>query len=183
MRAVGVALATIGYPFLVYAGMDRIQPRYLALLLMSAYLLRWQHRATGPKPALAGPGVMVTVGASFLLATSFLNDRTMLLGYPIVVSAAFLVLFAHSLINPPTVVERIARLREPDLPPQGVAYTRKVTRVWCLFFLLNGVISAATVWLGDIAVWTLYNGFLSYVVMGVLFAGELLVRNRVRKTF
>ena len=31
-------------------------------------------------------------------------------------------------------IERIARLQHPDLPPEGVVYTRRVTQIWCVFF-------------------------------------------------
>src|SRR2546423_11913745 len=40
-------------------------------------------------------------------------------------------LFRSSLFRPPTVVERLARLRNPELPAAGVRYTRQVTQVWC----------------------------------------------------
>ena len=32
------------------------------------------------------------------------------------------------------IVERLARIREPQLSPAGVRYTRKVTKVWCSFY-------------------------------------------------
>ena len=47
--------------------------------------------------------------------------------YPVAISLAMAAIFAASLRHPPTIVERIARLSEPDLPPEGVAYTRQVT--------------------------------------------------------
>ena len=55
-----------------------------------------------------------------------------------------LAVFAVSLRFPPSAVERIARLSDPDLPPQGVAYTRRVTQVWCGFFVFNGAAALAT---------------------------------------
>ena len=58
--------------------------------------------------------------------------------YPVLVNAILLAVFAASLWRPPTVIERIARLREPDLPPAAVVYTRRVTIVWSVFFALNG---------------------------------------------
>ena len=91
-----------------------------------------------------------------------------------------LVVFAASLAFPPTAVERIARLSEPDLPPSGVAYTRRVTQVWCGFFVLNGALALATaLWMSDRA-WALYNGLIAYGLIGLLFGVEWLVRQRVR---
>jgi uncharacterized membrane protein len=96
------------------------------------------------------------------------------------VSAVLLAVFASSLLRPPTIIERIARLSEPELPPQGVAYTRRVTQVWCGFFVANGAVALATVLWGSEELWLLYNGLLAYVFMGALFAAEWLLRQRMR---
>jgi uncharacterized membrane protein len=101
--------------------------------------------------------------------------------YPAMVSAAFLGVFAYSLLAPPTVIERMARGRGPALPPFVVAYTRRVTQAWCVFFLCNGAIALATALWAPEAVWSFYTGVVSYVLMGLLFAAEYLVRIRVRK--
>lgn len=78
-------------------------------------------------------------------------------------------------------VERLARIREPQLSPAGVRYTRKVTKVWCGFFICNGAVALFTVLYVDLRLWTLWNGMLSYILMGTLMAGEWLVRQRVIK--
>lgn len=71
-------------------------------------------------------------------------------------------------------------MREPDFPLSAVAYTRRVTQVWCGFFLLNGAAAFATaIWASE-AIWSLYTGVISYVLMGVLFGVEFLVRLRFR---
>jgi len=78
-------------------------------------------------------------------------------------------------------IERFARVLDPDLPESGVRYTRKVTIVWIGFFALNGAIALWTVLQPGWAAWTLYNGFLSYVAAGLLFVGEYFVRQRVMR--
>ena len=75
---------------------------------------------------------------------------------------------------------RIARLSQADLPPSGVIYTRHVTQAWCGFFVVNAAVAIVTVFASREA-WLLYNGFLAYLLMGALFAGEWLVRLRVRR--
>jgi uncharacterized membrane protein len=101
--------------------------------------------------------------------------------YPLAVNAGLLIAFGLSL-RPGAipVVERLARLQEPELPPHAVAYTRTVTKAWCAFFVLNASLSLATALWASEAVWALYNGALSYGLMGLLFAAEWLVRRRVR---
>ena len=87
-------------------------------------------------------------------------------------------IFATTLIKPPSMIERFARLAEPDLPETGVVWTRKVTVVWCVFFALNALIALATVLFAPMKIWVLYNGVISYVLMGMLMLGEFLLRKR-----
>ncbi|MCP4153097.1 MAG: hypothetical protein GY757_35525, partial [bacterium] len=109
----------------------------------------------------------------------FIEDPWLVKSYPIMVNLGFLIVFASSLFQPPSTVERIARISEPNLSKEGVAYTRKVTMVWCAFFVLNAMVSGYTVFYTSLEVWTLYNGGIAYGLMGVLFAGEYGVRTIV----
>jgi uncharacterized membrane protein len=101
--------------------------------------------------------------------------------YPAMVSAAFLGVFGYSLLAPPSIIERMARGRGPALSPFVVTYTRRVTQVWCAFFLLNGCLALATALWASAALWSLYTGVISYVLMGLLFAAEYMVRRQVKK--
>jgi uncharacterized membrane protein len=125
--------------------------------------------------------LVAAAGALVLVVLSFLANQLLPLKlYPVLVNAVMLGVFATSLRHPPSAIERLARLREPELPPEAIAYTRKVTIVWCAFFVGNGAIALATaLWASD-RTWAAYNGLIAYVLMGVLFAGEWLVRQRVR---
>jgi uncharacterized membrane protein len=102
--------------------------------------------------------------------------------YPVFMNAAMLASFADTLWHPPSMVERFARIVEPELPESGVRYTRKVTMVWIGFFILNGAIALWSVLQPGWAAWTLYNGLISYFAAGLLFAGEYLVRQRVMRS-
>lgn len=96
------------------------------------------------------------------------------------VNLVLLVVFGLSLVRGPSVAERIARLQEPDLDARGVAYTRRVTQVWCGFFVLNGCIALATALWASEQAWALYNGLISYVLIGTLMGGEWLLRRHLR---
>jgi uncharacterized membrane protein len=171
---IALAVLTLAYPFIVYFGLGHFEPWTLAFLL--AVLALWRAIATREAIWLgAALGAMVLGGASFIS-----NQLLPLKLYPVLVSGVLLVLFGISLIHPPSMVERLARLREPDLPPAAIRYTRRVTAVWCIFFILNGAIALATALFASTKIWTFYNGLLSYLLMGALMAGEWLVRQRVR---
>lgn len=173
---------TIGYPFLVWYFLDSVPPRSLALIFAVLFLLRLLRRS--PKAMASGVWLPMALACiAFLLAAALINQAAWLLAYPVFVSLLFFTVFFYSLFYPPTIVERIARFEDPDLPPKGVAYTRKVTQVWSMFFLGNALVSLATVWYGDHGLWSLYNGCVFYVLMGLLMAGEMAVRRKVRASF
>ncbi len=174
VRAALFIALSLAYPLLVYSALGRFEPRWLALLLVALAVLR----ALATRQAV---WLVAAAGAALLaaLATVF-NASLPLKLYPALVNGVMLAIFAASLQFPPTVVERIARMTEPDLPAHAVGYTRRVTQVWCLFFIANGTLALATaLWTSD-RVWALYNGAIAYVMMGALFGGEWLVRQRVR---
>ncbi|MBZ4415730.1 hypothetical protein [Myxococcus sp. RHSTA-1-4] len=174
LRPALLGLLSLAYPLLVYYGLGRFEPRWMALPLAGMAVVRAV--ATRERVWLAA-----AAGALVLAAASMLGNHALPLKlYPVLVNTMLLTVFATSLAWPPSVIERLARLREPELPPSGVAYTRRVTQVWCGFFVFNGGMALATaLWASD-ATWALYNGLLSYGLMGLLFAGEWVVRRRVR---
>ncbi|MCE3251041.1 MAG: hypothetical protein K0Q67_51 [Cellvibrio sp.] len=180
-RLLGIALGLllVLYPLLVYVGIQQFGPRVLAALLLAVALVRLLvAQLTGQ--ALGNSGWLLLAAA---IATGLTLATGSLLGlkaYPVLVSAVLLGVFGFSLLRPPNMIERFARLQQPDLPDHAIPYTRKVTWVWCGFFVLNGVIASATVFASD-QVWALYNGLVSYVLIGLLLLGEYCVRIRVQK--
>ncbi len=125
--------------------------------------------------------LFAAAGALLLAIVSALGNQILPLKlYPVLVNLVLLVTFASSLFYKPSMIERLARLREPNLSAHGVAYTYRVTQVWCGFFVLNGSIALFTaIWASD-AAWALYNGLIAYLLMAGLFAVEWLVRRRVK---
>lgn len=164
---------TLAYPFAVYWGLGRFEPRWMGLALLGLALARL---ASARQPMWRAAALLAVLLAAF---TGLANAALPLKLYPVIVSGSLCAVFGWSLACPPTVIERIARIAKPQLNAEGVAYTRKVTWVWVGFFIVNGLLSAATAVWGSDAAWALYNGLLSYALMGALFAGEWLVRQRV----
>lgn len=157
------------YPFWAHWGLTHWGVGPVAGLLA---LLALGRALFSRDPMTLASGVL----ALALAAVGFTTDRDeALLFYPVLMNALGLVLFASSLRSRP-IIERFARMKHPDLPPEGVRWCRKVTVVWCVFFVLNGTAALATVLSGDRDLWALYNGFVSYLFMGLLFAGEWLLR-------
>ncbi len=171
----GIGLA---YPFLVHAALGRVPAGAIVLVALALIGARLGlTRGT----AAAGPLVPVMI-AVFLgtAALALLDSSLAALAYPVVMSLGMAGAFGLSLRGGPTLVESFAGLTDPDPSPAAKAYMRKVTFLWFVFLLGNAVVSAVTVASGDMALWTLYNGLISYVLMGFLFAVEYAVRRRVR---
>jgi uncharacterized membrane protein len=122
------------------------------------------------------PGALI---ALLGLAAVFWRDSLSLQFYPVLVNLMFLLLFALSLTQEQSLIERLARRLEPELPASGVRYTRKVTVAWCLFFVVNGAISLWSIGAGE-KIWALYNGLIAYLLMGLMFVGEWLIRRRAQ---
>jgi len=164
-------LITLLFPLALWLGEGRVAPSLLAALLLLAGLARLPTSA----PTAA---TRYWAGGTILLAIlAFWSDGLLPLRfYPVLVNAALLTVFAYSLIAPPSMIERLARLHERNFPSAAISYTRRVTQVWCLFFAINGAIALYTALFASMAQWSFYNGFLAYLLMGLLFAGEYCAR-------
>ncbi|RJT18534.1 DNA gyrase subunit B [Buttiauxella izardii] len=176
-------LAVIGWPFAVWLVIAYPHLHILLPILALCFVLRLC-TLRGKTGALsrAFKGLAIA-GAVLCVASIWMREAQLLLWYPVVVNGVMLALFGSSLFSRMSIVERLARWREGDLPPAGVRYTRRVTQVWCVFFIVNGSIALWTSLAGNIHWWTLWNGMMSYVLMGLLFAGEWLVRQRVKRRY
>lgn len=176
--ALALAAFSIAYPILAMIAIRTVGPWPVVALLCVLLVLRSVVNLFGAASTpmtLALLAVAVTVGG----LSAFDPERAVRL-YPALMNAAMLAAFALTLLRPPSMIERFARVMEPDLPPSGVRYTRKVTIAWCIFIAVNGAIALWTALFADIQVWALYNGVIAYVAMGVMFGVELLIRRGVK---
>lgn len=113
--------------------------------------------------------------------------------YSVVINITLLFVFASTLFMPPNIIFRFATLADKSIKGSSYeekvrAYCRNVTIVWCVFFVLNGTAAFCTTFADRIfgldeqaarKVWAVYNGGISYVLMGTLFVVEFIVRKVV----
>lgn len=159
------------YPFIVGWSLSHGQFIWVSILL----IVLGVSRLLSAKRDLMLPltGLAIICGGLSLI----LKDHAWLKLYPVGMSLGALIIFVLTLYRPPSMIERFARLVEPDLPASGVVWTRKVTVVWCFFFAINAMIALATVF-APMKYWIIYNGFVSYLLMGILFLGEYILRKK-----
>lgn len=104
--------------------------------------------------------------------------------YSVVINITFLVVFGSTLFLKPNIIFRFATLADKKIlgstyENQVNKYCKKVTVIWCCFFIMNGSIAAYTTFFCSREVWAIYNGGISYVLMGTLFAVEFIIRKIV----
>jgi len=169
----------VAYPFVVYAGIDRISPSVFVALAVGVLVLRLAWSRSEPQKGIFSVA-LVAVGVALLVLLSY-DGMTAAKAYPVLMSLAFATVFGWSLAFPPTLVERIAVLAGTAPTEPARRYMRRVTVVWFAFLVANAGVSGWTGLAQDHAVWAFYNGFVSYLLMGILMGGEYLVRVRVRR--
>lgn len=179
LLTLSLTLLLVLYPLLVYFGLQQFGPKVLALLLLLMALGKLMLAQATRQPLGNGLWLLVAAAAAgglTLMSGSILGLKS----YPVIVNLVMLLMFGASLWQPPSMIERFARLQNPDLPPHAIGYTRKVTWVWCGFFVVNGSVASLTIFATN-QVWAIYNGLVSYVLMALLLVGEYPVRLYVQR--
>lgn len=120
------------------------------------------------------------------LSCFFTNNIVFLKLYAVAVSASLLFIFGSTLFFPPTIIFRFATLYDKKIIGSAAEsfvrrYCKKATIAWCAFFIVNGSISLWTAFCASNKIWALYNGAVSYALIGLMFAGEFFVRKGVQK--
>jgi len=172
LLGVCISVLTILYPFVVFFTLEYLEPWIVATILLGLFLARLLLKK--------GEGnwnyFLLFFGLSFYGLIAWQNNLISLRFYPVIVNFVMFFIFSLSLFNPPTVIEVLAMKQNPNLSGEEVCYTRKVCKVWCVFFFINGSIATVTALWSSLAWWSLYNGFISYVLIGLLMGIEYWVR-------
>ena len=168
-----VGTLTLLYPALVYFGLAHLRPVTFAALLAALVLLH--PLGVGPDERKL-PTIPIAILLAYAVLVAILDSATLLRFYPVVINAIMFALFSHSLLSGVPLIEQIARARGMEVPQHATGYLRRVTLVWCVFFVLNASIATYTALRSSWAVWTLYNGLISYLLIGALIVGEFVFR-------
>ncbi|CAG4905552.1 COG4648 family protein [Paraburkholderia gardini] len=180
LGAIVQVLLKLAYPALILCAWKWDTPRYVGLMLFAIlWLQRWAgtgsvasslRRLTAVDWCVAG---LLSCASAAIVAT---NSEMLLRIYPSLVNLGLLIAFGATLVRGPTMIEKFARIRTPDLSAPAVLHTRRVTQIWCGFFALNGTFSAYTAFFWTREAWSLYNGAIAYFLVGVLLIGEIVWR-------
>ncbi len=176
-----ITILVILYPVFVYAGLEYLSVEYLSLFIVLLLFLRlFLLRDT-----LDYKWIAITVAGIILAVIAmFSSDPITIKLYPVLISLTLFGVFSFSLFKSQSIITKLAmKMSKEPLPSYAITYTWYVTLVWAVFFVINATISLSTVFAADVDIWALYNGFISYVLIGGLMSVELLVRFLVKRHY
>ena len=113
-----------------------------------------------------------------------LSPTTLYLTQHVAIHAALAIMFGLTLRRgQEPLITALARRVHGGLSPGMAAYSRKVTVIWSLYFLLMGTISIGLFLFAPFEAWALFANLLTPLAMVLLFVGEFLLRYRLHPEF
>jgi len=144
----------------------------LPVLVFAAWL------ASRTRARAAGGVVVVAAGVAGCLAWNRSGTDAILPLLPhLAIYLLLLAWFASSLLpGREPLVTFMARHVHDVMPPALVAYTRRVTVAWCVFFLAMAVTSVALFAWAPVGVWSAFVNLLNLPLVAAMFVAEYLWR-------
>ena len=168
-----VAIASVLYPVIIYFGLQHTSPAMFSLVFFVMAALRFY--TARDRTDIAQILVLLAV-AIFSIGLLITGDEHWLKLYPVIMSASIAAVFALSLRQPESLIERVARSRGATMTPRAKHYTRRLTLMWAILLTINAMIALYLAEFAAFKIWVFYCGFLSYVIIGCFIVGELIYR-------
>jgi len=176
------------YPLIVFCGREfwGLSPRRLSLLLLALaffHFLNFTRNKSSSDRWRMAILVMLVLACALI---AFIADNILFVKfYPVLVNLSLLAFFGFTLWRPPSFAFRMATLGDKTLknsPSVNAVerYCNKVTFAWCVFFIVNASIATLTVFVGSDRIWSLYNGLISYILIGLFFLVEFGIRKMMQ---
>ncbi len=178
LSAIFAVTLAVGYPLLVFFGLQHYGSRGLAIVLLLFVCIRYFLVRPVTPLQNAGTGIV----GLFCLCIIALDSQILLKLYPVVLSIGVAAIFFFSLWSEKTAIERFAELAGETITPQAKFYMRRLTYCWVVLMLANAGIAAFTAFYLSLSQWTFYNGFLSYLIIGFFMLVEWLYRQHYKKS-
>jgi uncharacterized membrane protein len=177
LRSIGILLG-ITYPFLVYFGIEQFNTSAFAIIILIALAIRGYSTIA----ILNGwQTVSLAVLVTYSVVTAVLNSKAMLLFYPVIASISIACVFFVSLNDTQPLLEKFAERMGEVINKHAQHYLYWLTFAWGILLVINGIIAAYTAFYLTLKQWALYNGFISYILLGSFFLIELIFRYFYKK--
>ncbi|GMR20137.1 MAG: hypothetical protein BMS9Abin36_0732 [Gammaproteobacteria bacterium] len=140
------------------------------------YLIRWRR-----------PNWLIVLSTTYSILIFWLagtQAETLLFAQPIIINSLIFLIFISSLFgNSGSLIGRFAKIIKPDASNEIMEYCRWVTWAWALFFLVMAVLSWFLSAYASIEAWSWFTNVLTYILVGLMFIVEYIVRKILMKDF
>lgn len=118
--------------------------------------------------------------AAALLWSAAVVPETVIYLPPVLINLALLLVFGRTLLPGQTpLITRLALLMDQNLSAAASHYTRSVTWVWAVYFLLMTISAIILAVVAPVEIWSAFANFLQYLMVPLLFVAEFQVRRQV----
>lgn len=167
IKILGIVFA-ISYPFIVFLALKKhiaLRAVVVLLLIMAGFNFvqnknRW------------------VFGGILLLCMGMIifNQNIFLKLYPVLMNFGMCVMFALSVHKTP-LITKFALGMGYELNSEQKKHTLKATYAWAIFMGILTILSLVTVFLSN-EVWVIFNGLISYILIGIMIVIEFLIHKR-----
>ena len=184
-------LIAILYPLLVFCVLVvfKLPIRYLSIgiiIFAIAYSVVNSRHYKGRHTLLLfiSPVILCTIGVISL----YLDDSPIIIKlYPALADLAYLTIMVTSFFFPPPLAYYFINIFDKSIKtkiPKARfdVYCVRASVVWCVYFVIDGITALLTAYFSSDFVWGVYNGGITYAIMGLIFAGEFVIlKMKVKK--
>jgi len=185
-------LITVMYPILVFCALVvfKLPVRYLSIgiiIFAITYSVINSRQYKGKHTAILfiSPLILCVIGVLSLC----LDDSPIFIKlYPALTALAYLIIMTTSFFFPPPLayyfIDIFDKTIKTKIPKEIFDnYCFKASIVWCIFFVIDGTIAVTTAFYCSELVWGIYNGGITYCIMGLIFVGEFIVLKSIEKKY
>lgn len=170
------ALFIVASPWVLYWTLSRQRVGVAALALIGWVIVRTIPVLISAQRAQRRAALQLPAIALVFACLGWISDNgTWLLILPSATQATFGLAFLRSLSGTP-LIEHFARMVKPELGAAQLVHCRRWTVIWGIYLLVLAALGLALAQWAPLSVWTAYVGVVNYLLIGVLFAIEYVIR-------
>lgn len=185
-------LIAIMYPIFVFCTLVvfKLPIRYLSIGLIVfglaySFVNSRHYRGRHTIALFVCPVILCSIGATSL----FLGENPIIIKlYPAFTDISYLTIMGTSLIFPPPLayyfinaIDKTLKIKIPEKIFNDCCF--KATLAWCVFFVIDAIIATNIAFRGSDTAWAIYSGGITYLIMGLIFAGEFIIIKRIGKIY
>jgi uncharacterized membrane protein len=168
-----LVVLSVAYPLVVYFSIQDLSPLFFSSIITLLALVKFSI-STDKTSKHEVSLLIATLACAWFIYVSK-SDYSIKL-YPVIISCFVGGLFALSLLDKESLIEKVARMRGKTITHHAKIYTRRLTIIWSILLLMNAMIALYLAYFASTESWALYCGLLSYGFFGCFILAELIYR-------